>query len=620
MNAKKTLSDASDDPTQDGKTAKRAVKTAAAPDTSPTVKSELKTDAKPRKKRISTNAPSSDSNSASAPSNEEFSDESSNEVPAKDEIQFEITPLVETLVESVTASAIETLITPLLARADEQQFHGDQVSEQDGALSSDENAVPSDNGHSIFSDELFASFMHGTHTNPFALLGAHLVGDELHVRTFQPGASAVTVLDQDGMTLTQLQPIALAGAPEIHTGLFAAAVPELRSTRYVLQIEWRSTGVNAESQITLQETEDPYSFSPLLTDFELHLLREGTLRELANCLGAIETEVDGVAGVRFAVWAPNAQRVAIVGEFNQWDGRRHGMRLRHDAGVWELFVPRLAAGTRYQYQITAADGTRLPLKADPVARQTSPGASHLSVVSSNLPFVWDDDEWLDTRAQLHAVNAPISIYELHVGSWLRILEENARSLTWRELSERLIPYVQSLGFTHIQLMPIMEHPFGGSWGYQPLSQFAPTSRFGEPAAFAAFVNVCHRAGLGVILDWVPAHFPNDSHGLAHFDGSALYEHADPREGMHQDWNTLIYNFGRNEVRGFLIASALEWLEHFHIDGLRVDAVASMLYRDYSRKHGEWVPNIYGGRENLEAVGFINLKTAVKSQNSPRGQS
>ncbi|QDZ27376.1 1,4-alpha-glucan branching protein GlgB [Noviherbaspirillum sp. UKPF54] len=454
--------------------------------------------------------------------------------------------------------------------------------------------------------------LHGRLADPFALFGPHRVDDRIVVRTFQPGALAVDVVervagnDAGGRLLESLYNVS-------HGGLFVSGAPLLAPDQdYLLRITW-PTAAGGEQ---VQYTEDPYRFGLLLGELDMHLLREGTHRELGNCLGANPMTIAGVAGTRFAVWAPNARRVSVVGDFNQWDGRRHPMRLRLEAGVWELFIPRLKSGARYQYEIVGVDGNVLPLKADPVARATEPPPSTVSVVASDLPFRWSDGDWMAGRAARHHAGAPLSIYEVHAGSWLRILEEDGRSLNWHELGDRLIPYALGMGFTHVEFLPIMEHPFGGSWGYQPLGLFAPTARFGPPSGFASFVDRCHAAGLGVILDWVPAHFPTDAHGLARFDGTALYEHQDPREGFHQDWNTLIYNMGRNEVCAFLIASALEWLERYHVDGLRVDAVASMLYRDYSRKHGEWVPNVYGGRENLEAVAFLRNLNQVIAERCP----
>lgn len=436
----------------------------------------------------------------------------------------------------------------------------------------------------------------GRSGDPFALLGRH--GEE--VRAFAPGAESVEVVARHdpGRVLGRLE----AAHP---AGLFAGRVAD-PGAPYLLRIRWPGGAV--------QETEDPYSFGLLLGDMDLYLLAEGTHREIGRVLGAQVTEIDGVRGVRFAVWAPNAGRVSVVGDFNGWDGRRHPMRLRREAGIWELFVPRLGPGTRYMYEIQTPDGHLLPLKADPVALQAEPAPATASVVADPKPFAWTDGGWIEGRAARQSPEAPVSIYEVHAESWLR--DENGHAPDWDRLADRLIPYVVRLGFTHVELLPVMEHPFGGSWGYQPLGLFATAARMGEPAGFARFVNRCHEAGLGVILDWVPAHFPTDPHGMGRFDGTALYEHADPREGFHRDWNTLIYNFGRHEVRAFLVASALHWLEHYHVDGLRVDAVASMLYRDYSRPAGEWVPNIYGGRENLEAVNFIKELNSIVRQRCP----
>ncbi len=448
--------------------------------------------------------------------------------------------------------------------------------------------------------------------DPFGVLGQHQVGDVDVVRALLPSALAVEVISSDGEARS------LGTLTKIHAdGLFEGSVGALQaasadSPAYRLRITWPS----ANGATSVQETDDPYAFGPLLGELDLHLIAEGRHHALGDALGGRIATVQGVTGARFAVWAPNAQRVSVVGEFNGWDGRRHAMRRRIEAGVWELFVPGIEAGTRYQYEIVGAHGGLLPLKADPVALTTDLPPATASRVSDGMAFTWTDASWMEGRAARHAPDAPIAVYEVHAGSWVRDMEHEGRSFNWSELGGRLIPYAKSMGFTHLEFMPVMEHPFGGSWGYQPLGLFAPTARFGTPADFARFVDRCHEAGIGVILDWVPAHFPSDAHGLAQFDGSALYEHADPREGFHQDWNTLIYNFGRNEVRGFLIASALEWLERYHIDGLRVDAVASMLYRDYSRKAGEWVPNIHGGRENLEAVAFIKELNTVVDERCP----
>jgi 1,4-alpha-glucan branching enzyme len=436
----------------------------------------------------------------------------------------------------------------------------------------------------------------GRHGDPFSVLGPHAAADgRTVVRAFLPNARSVQVVDAGHRTLADMI--------HVEDGLWAAAVTAL-PWPYRLRVEW-VTGVH--------EAEDPYSFQTLLGEMDVYLLAEGRHRHMADALGAVATTVGGVPGVRFAVWAPNARRVSVVGDFNGWDGRRHPMRLRREAGVWELFLPRLGPGERYKFELIGPDGALLAQKADPVARQFEAPPATASVVADPSPFTWHDDRWMEHRASAQSATAPISIYEVHAGSWRRPAD---RHVNWTFLAETLIPYVKHMGFTHIELLPVSEHPFGGSWGYQPLGLYAPTARYGSPAEFAHFVDRCHREGIGVLVDWVPAHFPSDAHGLARFDGTALYEHQDPREGFHQDWNTLIYNFGRSEVIGFLVGSALEWLHRFHIDGLRVDAVASMLYRDYSRKDGEWVPNQYGGRENLEAVAFLKHMNGIVRAEAP----
>jgi 1,4-alpha-glucan branching enzyme len=435
------------------------------------------------------------------------------------------------------------------------------------------------------------------HGDPFALLGPHPVDGGIAIRTFIPNVDRVEVVARDtGLPIGPLKRVHEAG---FWAATFAAVPP------YCFHV------TIGESTF---ETEDPYSFPPLLGDVDIYLLAEGRHRDFSSILGAHATVIDGVSGTRFAVWAPNARRVSVVGDFNFWDGRRNPMRMRHGPGVWEIFIPRVGAGAVYKYEIMGPGGDVLPLKADPVAQATELPPRTGSVVPQPSTHVWTDDDWMQRRAALQREDAPISVYEMHAMSWLPHAEQGG--FTWEDLGDRLIPYVQTMGFTHIEFMPIMEHPFGGSWGYQPLGQFAPTSRLGPPEGFAVFVDRAHRAGIGILLDWVPAHFPTDAHGLARFDGTALYEHQDPREGFHQDWNTFIYNHGRNEVRAFLIGSALFWLEKYHIDGLRVDAVASMLYRDYSRKQGEWVPNIYGGRENLEAISFFQELSAAMSERVP----
>jgi len=445
------------------------------------------------------------------------------------------------------------------------------------------------------SDADAQALVRAEHANPFSILGPHADAEGLVVRSYQPDALELELIDSNtGETLQRLQ------QPQI-PGLFVGRLAQGQD--YLLRIRWASG---------IQETEDPYSFGPLLGDMDMYLFSEGNHRDLAHCLGAQVLTVAVVSGVRFAVWAPNARRVSIVGHFNSWDGRRHPMRLRYPAGIWELFVPRLQPGEIYKYEILGPHGV-LPLRADPMALRTEAPPATGSVVAEPLNHQWQDHEWIEQRPQRQQRSAAMTIYELHAGSWQRE-DGDGRMYNWSELSERLIPYVTELGFTHIELMPIMEHPFGGSWGYQVLSQFAPSARFGSPAEFAAFVDACHGAGLGVILDWVPGHFPTDAHGLSHFDGTALYEYEHPFEGFHQDWDTAIYNLGRIEVHGFMLASALHWLRQFHVDALRVDAVASMLYRDYSRKQDEWIPNKYGGRENLEVIDFLrHLNDVVKME-------
>ena len=442
------------------------------------------------------------------------------------------------------------------------------------------------------SQDTLRSLELATIQDPFAVLGPHRSGAVCIVRAFLPEASRVDAISrQDGSVLRPFQRLS-------DSGLFECVLAA--DANYMLRIYWPS-GV--------QETEDPYAFGLLLGDLDLHLFNEGTHAHLGDVFGARLVTIDGVQGALFSVWAPNATHVGVVGDFNSWDGRRHPMRLRHQSGVWELFVPRVSKGTRYKYEIRDHRGTLLPLKSDPIALSSECPPANASVVQGTVHHEWRDENWRSQRTDQQAVNKPISIYEVHALSWKR--RPDGGVMEWDELAAELVSYVSELGFTHIELLPIAEHPFGGSWGYQPLGLFAPSRRFGEPEGFARFVDRCHAANLGVILDWVPAHFPSDVHGLAHFDGTPLYEHADPREGFHHDWNTLIYNFGRNEVRGTLKSSALHWLRTFHIDGLRVDAVASMLYRDYSRPAGQWIPNVYGGRENLEAIQFLReLNTAV----------
>jgi 1,4-alpha-glucan branching enzyme len=433
----------------------------------------------------------------------------------------------------------------------------------------------------------------GRHGDPFAVLGPHRTDEGTSIRVFAPAAHGVEVIDNDKQVLGSLEKVHEAG-------FFVGTVDAPVEAAYRLRFR-RDDAVWEEG--------DPYRFPPVLGETDLHLLAEGTHRRLYEKLGAHPAKIDRTNGITFAVWAPNAQRVSVVGDFNSWDGRRHPMRKRYEAGIWEIFIPDLQPNALYKFEILGRSGELLPLKSDPVALSQEAPPSTASRVHGLPRHDWADSGWTAGRSRAQDRSAPISIYEVHLGSWRR--GENNGFLDYDSLADYLIPYVTDLGFTHLELLPISEHPFSGSWGYQPIGLFSPTSRFGAPEAFARFVDHCHQKGLGVLIDWVPAHFPNDPHGLVRFDGTALYEHEDPRLGFHKDWNTLIYNFGRREVSNFLQANALFWLSRYHIDGLRVDAVASMLYLDYSREPGEWLPNVHGGRENLEAVSFLqNLNTRV----------
>jgi len=427
----------------------------------------------------------------------------------------------------------------------------------------------------------------GYHGDPFRILGPHAVrrGAQARweVRAFLPQAATATLRIGDNIWPME----------KIHDGGFFCANLAGAPEKYLMQARmWDGTPI---------EFEDPYRFPPLITDFELHLHTEGTHYETYHTLGAHLVEAEGVKGVRFAVWAPNAETVTLAGEFNQWDTRRHPMR-RRNGGVWEIFIPGLGEGTPYKYNVRSRFNAYQQLKADPYAFECEVPPKSASVVWNVDKYQWRDGEWLEARGRTDWLKAPVSIYEVHLESWMR--GPHGQFLRYRELAVNLVEYIKRMGYTHIELLPIMEYPFSGSWGYQVIGYFAPTSRFGPPEDFMYLVDECHRAGIGVIVDWVPAHFPKDAHGLAFFDGTALYEHADPRKGEQQDWGTLVFNFGRNEVRSFLISNAMFWLKQYHIDGLRVDAVASMLYLDYSRKAGEWIPNQYGGNENLEAIEFI----------------
>lgn len=425
------------------------------------------------------------------------------------------------------------------------------------------------------------------HPDPFAVLGPHRQADgHLIVRAMLPGAASVDVLAD-----TATQPMVVALKRHGGEGFFEGVLPPQCLGVYRLRVRWI---VGGEAVL-----EDPYRFGHVLSDKDTWLLAEGTHRRPYEVLGAEPCELSGVSGTRFVVWAPNAWAVSVVGEFNHWDARRHPMRLRHGGGLWELFLPGVSCGALYKYELCSREGLRLTQKADPYARAAQLRPQTASIVAPLPPIVPPSP----VRARANAIDAPISIYEVHVGSWRRQAGRDA-FVDWDVLAETLIPYASGLGFTHLELLPVSEHPFDGSWGYQPTGLYAPSARQGGPDGLRRFVERCHAVGLGVLLDWVPAHFPTDAHGLARFDGTALYEHADPREGLHPDWNTLIYNYGRREVCNFLAGNALYWLERFGVDGLRVDAVASMLYRDYSRREGEWIPNRDGGRDNLEAIAFL----------------
>jgi 1,4-alpha-glucan branching enzyme len=431
---------------------------------------------------------------------------------------------------------------------------------------------------SKLSAEAYA-IVEGRHADPFRYLGMHTEGDKTVVRAFLPEATNVEAIGEHGET---------AKLSRIHdAGLFAGTMPN-GSRRYQLRAQYGDH---------VAQFDDPYRFLPILSDYDLYLLGEGTDQRLYDKLGAHPRMMDGVEGVAFVVLAPNARRVSVVGDFNFWDARRHPMRVR-GVGYWELFIPHARAGDHYKYDIIGPQGQHLPLKSDPLAfaAEMRPKTASIVLDETKLPHPRPAPAGINSRS------APMSIYEVHLGSWRR--KGNNEWLTYRELAEQLPAYARDLGFTHLEFLPISEHPFDGSWGYQPTGLYAPTSRFGSPEDFCALIDACHAQGLGVILDWVPGHFPDDPHGLGHFDGTALFEHANPMQGRHLDWGTLIYNYGRTEIVNFLVSNALFWLDRYGIDGLRVDAVASMLYLDYSRPYGGWIPNRHGGRENLEAIAFL----------------
>ena len=433
------------------------------------------------------------------------------------------------------------------------------------------------------------------HADPFSVLGLHTHNQQANIRTFLPHTESVRIIDSN----TVLERIP-------GTDFFISdSVPDTLTAPYQLET------TNAAGQI--DQFYDPYSFPPQVSDYDLYLYGEGRHWQAWHWLGAHIHKAEGVKGVLFAVWAPNAERVSVVGDFNQWDGRCHPMRLRGNSGVWELFIPNLNDGELYNFEVRAVNGDIL-LKSDPYARQFESSSATSNRIVSASQYAWGDQNWLEQRQHRDWLHAPLSIYEVHLGSWQRDAEDDF--LSYRELAERLVEHVHYMGFTHVELLPIAEHPFYGSWGYQTTGYYAPCSRYGDEDDLRYLVDLCHKNNIGVIVDWVPAHFPKDAHGLARFDGTALYEHADPRRGEHRDWNTLIFNYGRHEVSNFLIANALYWLDEFHIDGLRVDAVASLLYLDFAREKDDWLPNKHGGRENIEAVEFIKQLNIVSHEQFP----
>lgn len=448
--------------------------------------------------------------------------------------------------------------------------------------------------------------LNADHWYPFEVLGMHLIEDKgrkaVCIRTFLPEAEESWVMDAETMKTYQMEKIHKAG-------FFEAIVADKKNV-FPYRILIRTyDGMTSEFS-------DPYSFLPVLTDFDLRLLGEGTHYRNYEKLGAHLIEINGIKGVHFAVWAPNAKRVSVIGNFNGWDNRRHPMRMLGASGIWEIFIPGLKEGELYKFEIKSKFRNYTAMKADPYAFFFELRPKSASIVYDIKKYVWNDRKWIDMRPKKNWFESPISIYEVHLGSWMRAADEGNRWLTYRETADKLIKYVKEMGYSHIELMPVSEHPLDESWGYQIIGYFAPTSRYGKPEDFMFFVDKCHQNNIGVILDWVPAHFPTDGHGPGFFDGTCLYEHADPRKGFHPDWGTKIFNYGRNEVTSFLISNAVFWFEKYHIDGLRVDAVASMLYLDYSRKRGEWIPNIFGGRENLEAIDFMKRFNEIVHKQFP----
>ena len=466
-----------------------------------------------------------------------------------------------------------------------------------------QNDMPALPHPSVDAADLHA-LINGYHGAPFAILGPHVLEIEgkaaLAIRAFRPLDTAVFVVEANN------QRTAMTRWHE--SGFFEAILPPQET-------EFQYKLVVVDEAGNEHELEDPYRFPPLLTDYDLYLFGEGNFFYAYEKLGAHPTTMAGVPGVNFAVWAPNAQRVSVVGPFNGWDKRSHPMRRHEPSGVWELFFPNLPVGMHYKYAVQSRFLGYEVDKADPFGFYSEMRPSTDSRVWDIQQYEWQDELWVAERPQRQAIDKPLNIYEVHLGSWRRVPETNG-FLSYRDLAHQLVEYAQHMGYTHLELLPITEHPFDGSWGYQTTGYFAPTSRFGDPDEFKYFVDYCHQHNIGVILDWVPAHFPRDAHGLAFFDGTHLFEHSDPRQGEHQDWGTKIFNFGRNEVRNFLISSALFWLKEYHLDGLRVDAVSSMLYLDFSREAGQWIPNRFGGRENLDAIEFIRRFNEVTHETVP----
>lgn len=451
-------------------------------------------------------------------------------------------------------------------------------------------------------NEEMLKIVQAEHHDPFSILGIHKLNEnEMVIRTFHPFAKNIEIINLDTKTKRKYK------MEKIHPdGLFERVLKRKTFFKYEF--------LYTDDKGNTWKSRDPYSFLPIISDYDLYLFNEGNNHKIYEKLGAHPMEVDGAKGTYFAVWAPNAKRVSVVGSFNNWDGRVHQMRVLGSSGVWEIFIPLVQEGDLYKFEIKTKDGNIL-LKSDPYAFYTELRPNNASVVYNfHKKHKWNDKKWMENRKKTNWFEKPISIYEVHLGSWKR--NNNNDFLNYRELAHELVEYVKEHNYTHIEILPILEHPLDESWGYQVTGYFSPTSRHGKPEDFMYFVDYMHQNNIGVILDWVPGHFPKDAHALGKFDGTALYEHMDPRLGEHPDWGTYIFNYGRNEVKNFLISNALYWLDKFHIDGLRVDAVASMLYLDFSRKDGEWIPNIYGGRENLEAIEFLKYFNSVTHQYFP----